>query len=516
LLEVKTGARMIQGPAKKVIGIHDLGNRESWVNNWDFKAEKFNTTTNVLENWTNVNPTYLALYHVSEMIANQEEGIAIGSTNAFQATGIEQIMGYAVQSATDRFTLDFEFGWYNNTTPNNSVTNVYLEIKCGSYYLKETDDNFAEWTLTPSYISIFPVDVLGSTTVPSGFTGWFQFKREIVGITVAGNIEILAGGQLIANIYNCYHFIKFYVSSYLSDQKLSTALKPVRPIRPDRQSTLVRRTWDVKLITVKQHTYEKTNNINGKELQYDFLLGDVLNIGIQNIIGQFAGSLARSVPQTKQDTITLTGTSGSANVTCNGVTRLIEWDTSLTVTATNFKFVNAVYYLPIYLISYGETLIFTHNVAGSEFSGPTTITNVSGDLNGTVETTQETYYLVPTTIWHTRGGTEEKALLQIVVDEIASHNSRPKHFLDLPILEITKAVSTLNLLGNFQDTINTFNNYLRAFAINRGSFDIKMRKWQFDLIEIGQGEPSEGGPESVTVDTTEVTVDSTEITVDHT
>jgi hypothetical protein len=43
-----------------------------------------------------------------------------------------------------------------------------------------------------------------------------------------------------------------------------------------------------------------------------------------------------------------------------------------------------------------------------------------------------------------------------------------------------------------------------------------MRKWQFDLIEIGQGEPVEGGPESITVDSTEVTVDSTEITVDHT
>jgi hypothetical protein len=129
-------------------------------------------------------------------------------------------------------------------------------------------------------------------------------------------------------------------------------------------------------------------------------------------------------------------------------------------------------------------------------------------LNGSV--------LTPAAVWHTRGGSEDKALLQIVVDEIASHYSRPKHFLDLPILEVTKAASTLNLLGNFQDTINTFGNYLRAFAINRGSFDIKMRKWQFDLIEIGQGEPSEGGPESVTVDSTLITVDSTEITSDQT
>lgn len=515
-LETKTGGLMIQPPASKVKIIHDLGNRESWIKNSDFKAETFDPDTKELDDWTVLNPTFLDIHHLTEMVASEDEGIGIGSTNAFQVTGIKQTIGYGIESTTDKFVLDFEFGWYNNTTPNNAVTNVFLEIKCGVYYLEELDDNNAGWTTTPSYISIFLLDVLGSTTVPSGFTGWFTYKRQITGIPQTGYIKITAGGQLIANIYNCYHFISFYVTSFQASAGKSTMLKPVGPRHRESPSTMVARTYDMEIIKVTKHEYEKSNNIRGEVLQYDFLLGDVAELGIQNLIGQFAGALARSAPQTCQDTITLTGTSGSANITCNGITRLIEFVTNLTTTATNFKFLYGVNYLPISLVSNQDTLIFTHNVAGSEFSGPTTIVNVSGDLGGTVETTKEPFYLVPTTVWNTRGGTQNKPLLHLICDEIALQFSRPKHFLDLPILEIDQAASALNMLGNFQDAINTLNGYFRAFIASRGTFNVKQRQWKLDLVEIGEGDPISGATGQLTADTTLETGDSTELTADQT
>jgi hypothetical protein len=72
--------------------------------------------------------------------------------------------------------------------------------------------------------------------------------------------------------------------------------------------------------------------------------------------------------------------------------------------------------------------------------------------------------------------------------------NRPKQFLDLPIMEITKQATALKLTGSFQDSINIVNNHLRVFIINRGIFNIKYRTWKFDLIEIGYGGSTGGIP----------------------
>jgi hypothetical protein len=81
--------------------------------------------------------------------------------------------------------------------------------------------------------------------------------------------------------------------------------------------------------------------------------------------------------------ITLTGTSGTANIAVKGVTSLATFDTDLRTTATNFVTAYAAAYLAVGLVltSSGAGLIFTANVAGVAFDDGT-VTNATGDLAG--------------------------------------------------------------------------------------------------------------------------------------
>jgi len=43
---------------------------------------------------------------------------------------------------------------------------------------------------------------------------------------------------------------------------------------------------------------------------------------------------------------------------------------------------------------------------------------------------------------------------------------------------------TLNLIGNFQDSINKISGENRKYVFNRGEFNAKSETWNADLIEI--------------------------------
>ena len=92
-------------------------------------------------------------------------------------------------------------------------------------------------------------------------------------------------------------------------------------------------------------------------------------------------------PFTQIDTVTLTGTSGTANITgAGGLTKLVTFNSDLTTTAADFVTAHAAAYLAvgIEITSADEILTFTAHVAGTAFTSPV-IANVSGDLNGTVD-----------------------------------------------------------------------------------------------------------------------------------
>lgn len=87
------------------------------------------------------------------------------------------------------------------------------------------------------------------------------------------------------------------------------------------------------------------------------------------------------------DVVTLTGTSGTANVTINGVAYLATWDTSLTVTAANFVTLHkaALGIAGIKISSAVAVITLTHKRAHIVTNRViATVANVSGDLAGTV------------------------------------------------------------------------------------------------------------------------------------
>jgi hypothetical protein len=85
-----------------------------------------------------------------------------------------------------------------------------------------------------------------------------------------------------------------------------------------------------------------------------------------------------SAPVARVDTITLTGTEGEANILCDALTKKAYFNDSLTQTAADFVAAYAASYLSggVVVTSSGADIIFTANVAGVDFTGSTTITNV--------------------------------------------------------------------------------------------------------------------------------------------
>lgn len=104
--------------------------------------------------------------------------------------------------------------------------------------------------------------------------------------------------------------------------------------------------------------------------------------GTTDLSGAVAHTTALNIKQV--DTLTLTGTVGTANVTAaGGLTKLATFASSLTQTAANFVTAHAAAYLAegIVLTSSGASLIFTAGVAGVPFEHPV-ITTITTDLSG--------------------------------------------------------------------------------------------------------------------------------------
>jgi hypothetical protein len=90
------------------------------------------------------------------------------------------------------------------------------------------------------------------------------------------------------------------------------------------------------------------------------------------------------------DTVTLdTGTNGTANVLCDGTTKVATFINNYTETAAAFVALWAASYLAggVVVTSSGADIIFTAQVAGTDFTGSTEITNVANENRGSVAIT---------------------------------------------------------------------------------------------------------------------------------
>lgn len=468
LKDIPGSALMIRPPVKNITINQDYGYKESWLDNWKFPADTFTAGTTPIENWTvvGIKTSYAAL---GRFLPAEKNGVTLTINSAIVAapdTGsyLYQIFGTYSLVSTDLFAIEFGYLLYNTTGSlvAGAVINIEIKNNGGIKFLYEVDGDTCAWSNTQAYITI-------TVDSPVGSTGWIGYSRRIVGIPSSSTYQI----SLFAvqeDICLAIKDIKFYTSSseivsmptygsiipkkkksWLTingGTKWGSAPAPISTeiIGSVGSPMLIK---DVAMVVLRQ--YLITNAVNGKELELNYLLGDVADANIDNVIEQFAGSLATwtsgmyianalawntrggsendpvieiiggeighqysrpkqliqfalietdpadtvlNIAGSVQDilnwhkkinTVTLTGSSGTAVLVCNGVGDLATWNTSLTQTATNFAAAHVADYLAVgvTLTSSGATVIFTLVTPGADFIGPNTVQNVSGNLSGT-------------------------------------------------------------------------------------------------------------------------------------
>jgi len=507
--QVPGGTMIIQAPASSNTMHFDTGDKKSWIKNWEFKGETFDGSD--FDGWNQISGTNaIPILH---FLGAGTDGVYINKTDAVNDPPNYYIyQTFALNAIIDAGTnLVFEFDYliYNTTAATVNDVVMGFEIKQGTHYLYGIAVIGSGYDPVISWITPAAAYITVGINAPKGITGWDHFKFEILNIPENGSITIKAFCSNKTNVYLAYKNIQFYCYSSNVALLYVNESHRERPsvLSPTQHPTLtaVKRRILTSIKEIKEIVYTKDNAINGNKLNYDIILGDVIDDELGNILEQFAGSLATYITTLhyRVDTITLTGTSGTANITCDGVTQGSTFVTSLAVTAATFVTAHAIDYLSggVIVTSDAEDIIFTSNVLGAEFTGDTSIAKVTGDLDGDVYNTTpaSTSILSPSSDWNSYDGThssngESKPLLEIIGDEIAAQYSRPKQLIDMALMETEDSEkTTLNLIGNFQDAVNTAHDHFRAFVANRGTFDLKNRRWQLDLIEIGEGEEVSAG-----------------------
>ena len=145
------------------------------------------------------------------------------------------------------------------------------------------------------------------------------------------------------------------------------------------------------------------------------------------------------------DTVTLTGTSGTANITIKGKAYLATFDTSLTVTAANFvtAWASELAERNVTATSSGADVILTSSIAGVAL-GSTTIANVSGNLAGSKADT-----------------TANTAAADLTTDEakdtfISMYRNSTQELKSVPRADLRYYV-TESMLFNYEDTLQSGN-----------------------------------------------------------
>jgi len=141
-------------------------------------------------------------------------------------------------------------------------------------------------------------------------------------------------------------------------------------------------------------------------LDVEFDPGNPKGIGAVVLHNVSAGATVRVMPsgQSTPKGFTLTGSSGTANITINGTAYLATFTSTLTTSAANFVTSHslALNLLGIQVRSAGAKVIFSGAIGGS-FA----IANVSGDLSGTALAD------TPITIYIAQGGTSDISVRRV-------------------------------------------------------------------------------------------------------
>lgn len=492
ILQLNDSVQMIVNPVSSVKLYQDYINKESWIKNYYILKGSYDSGAGEYQNWTKgASWTRISISGIDKGITLQNTG---GTTPPSGTFYVSQSFGVYAVNSSDAFVFSFE---YLTSRAGALISGVYfyMRIKSDSanQYLKVYDESTCVWDTNPALIAI-------QINVPAGVSEWTTFSRVIASIPTTGSYTITLWGLDTASAcFILYNNIRFYsTSDELAEHIYRKSIMVPNPyfiflfpvvrlnIRGKKRTSYSY--YDKDEVTAR--TYEKTNAISGEAIERQYILGDVSDVSLDNVIEQLGGSLASQVTtlQYRVDEITLSGATGDANITCNGVTKLATFDSDLNITASDFVTLWAADYLAvgIVLTASGSDLIFTSNVLGAEFTGTTSITNVTPDLDGSASTTTPASVVTIdyTTNWSTRGGSEDKELLSVVCDEIAAQHARPRQLIQMSCIDKNASDVSFGLLKRYEDDLNQYSGNNRKFITNAGEFKVKQRELTIDLIEI--------------------------------
>jgi len=357
--------------AKKISLHQDYGNKQSWIENWQFKAETFSGGD--FEFWTaaaaNMDFVGNALW-----LENEKRGVVLPCNSTAYSKKISQEFGtFIIESATDILWLEFDYLFCNYYDGQVSTVILSLEIKdvANNKYLYIISGNFTQfcgWQDTQAYVYL-------SQDVAAGVTDWQHFKRSIVGLPIDGKYKITLYSAYSVDAHTAsvivgFRDIRFYTTSSTISYITKTRSFWQRIAWSARMSTHLRnKYYNVKVVQDNEEIVEKTylpacTPTTGDELEFNQFLGDVIDADIDNIVEQFAGALSVILRRTLAVAAAAFVTDHAADYSGGGVV----------VTQG--------------VGAHTDDIIFTSDTAGVDFTGSTTITNTSGNLSGSVVNTQ--------------------------------------------------------------------------------------------------------------------------------
>jgi hypothetical protein len=485
---------LIKRPAKKITINQDYGYKPSWLENYAFERTSFQTISLGVygcQNWGKANNHTHA--PIAILLPSEHQGIVMGH-NAYPTLdkySYQSFGTYAV-SSDNVFVLELEY-LILNQGPTHNNQHFYIEIKSDNVnrWLKsDSSDNVCTWETSQSYITI-------TENAENGSSGWKSLKRSFVGLPEGGTytIKLFGSNSAYPYIYIAYKNIKFKATSdeivaktypwYKIGKFKKWLLRTFGSPLPAGDTYKVYR--DLDEIVAKK--YVLSNAIAGRDVEEDYILGDVADSNIDNVIEQFNGALAvnKTLGYTgsvdKVTTVTIRPDGATGSLSCAGVTRTMEWDTDETTTISGFIGTQGPYYTRL---TFNQTAYNTFLISGSYDYDDADIS----PLMGTAEVTtpfspgDPVLGLGPSAKWNIIGGSENKPILEIIAGETGLQYSRPKHLIQMDIRDAKTDGLALNPIGSFQDSLNKLNGSNRKFVFNRGELDIKNRLWTADLIEV--------------------------------
>ena len=583
------GKLMLQSPLRLFTANQDYGYRMSWLENWAIESTRW--TGDTPYGWTNtglgkpVNTTSLTKTERDGIIFSPASAVPNSQYYCYQDFGTNAVV------TSNQFLIEFEYMFVNLSSVSDKDAKVAIRINdvAETYWLDNKNDAECEWKTIQKHVDVTVVDV------PIGKGSWTRFTRSFTGLPVAGPYRLTLFPSSNTGHYLAYRNIRFTNTSdemilhiptmnerYAYSQKVNKS-----PITFNSQG-LESYVETVENEEIVSATYLGENSIVGGEATQGYILGDVADTGITNVIDQFRGSLcgymtegltevaddfvadhaaayltggvvvtslgrvitftgnsltgftgsttivnaagdlsgtvanvqAAAAVTNEQHTIQLAGTSGTLDITVEGVTATATYATSPTQTATNFvtNFTATYAAVNVTVTSSGDTLTFEAD--NGSFTSDSYVTEVIANLTGDVDLTAQAYAegtnqidtitltgssgsanilcdgvtravdvtagtaLRHSTSWHTRGATEAKPVIELVTDEIAAQYAREKHFIQMNIREEGTTAPDVNVVYNVQDNLNQLSGQTRVFAVNRGTLDVFNREWSLDIIEI--------------------------------